>query len=268
MWVGPRGRGYRYTCSWFTLFYSRNRVKHIVVKQLHPNKKIVLVLKKLTVGLSCLSAGEPLFCDGVSQRRRLNVPHPELPQVRPLQSHVRALCRVGGPLCLLGDWGPLCPHLAFSHMLYSVDLNSRARWPQKHIQWSTCFPSSQSFHSVLFHFSDSRSSMFKEPPQFISLLSLLNLETRFAPWMEVKWKRGHGADVHRGLSREAQSKPSSIQLWGQENWRTGRDICLLSRINLHLLWRQATLDAGFPGGSGSEESTCRCRRCKRLRFDP
>jgi hypothetical protein len=86
--------------------------------------------------------------------------------------------------------------------------------------------------------------------------------------MEVKWKRGHRGDVHRGLSREAQSKASSIQLWGQENWGTGRDICLLSRINLHLLWRQVTLGAGFPGGSSSDESTCQCRRCKGLRFDP
>ena len=65
--------------------------------------------------------------------------------------------------------------------------------------------------------------------------------------MELRWERGPGWDIHR----EAQSKASSIQLWGRESWRTGRDTCFLLRINLRLRWPGATLDAGSPGGSSS-----------------
>ena len=36
-WDGdPRGRGYTYTNSWFTWFYSRNQYN--IAKQLYPNK--------------------------------------------------------------------------------------------------------------------------------------------------------------------------------------------------------------------------------------
>lgn len=53
-------------------------------------------LKMLKVGLWFLSLGKPLLRDGVPQRRGPDAPHPELSEVRPVQSHVsvgRALLR-------------------------------------------------------------------------------------------------------------------------------------------------------------------------------
>ena len=104
-------------------------MKHVVVKQLYPNKteSPVSCLKEAHSGIVMSSAGEPLFCDGVSQRRRLNVPHPELPQIRPLQSHVRALVGLGFPLFWSGTGVPSACTLLFPTCLTQFDLNSKAR---------------------------------------------------------------------------------------------------------------------------------------------
>lgn len=62
-------------------------------------------LKMLKVGLWFLSLGKPLLRDGVPQRRGPDAPHPELSEVRPVQSHVS----VGRALLQAGTGSPLRP---------------------------------------------------------------------------------------------------------------------------------------------------------------
>ena len=38
--------------------------------------------------------------------------------------------------------------------------------------------------------------------------------------------------------------------------------------NLHKIYHKLSVIMSFPGGASSKESTCQCRRCKRLEFDP
>lgn len=80
--------------------------------------------------------GKPLFCDGVPQRRGLNVPHPKLPQVRPFQSDVRAFRGFGGfPLFL-----SVPTLLFFSFFPLGVPESQSQGNPREYIKQGNSFP--------------------------------------------------------------------------------------------------------------------------------